>query len=52
MVRARFGAARAVASVGMLTLPAPLLSLPFKILMFVMVDGWRLLTEALMTTIQ
>ena len=40
-----------LASVGMLTLPALLLSLPFKILMFVMVDGWRLLTEALMTTI-
>jgi flagellar biosynthesis protein FliP len=40
-----------LASVGMLTLPAPLLSLPFKILLFVMVDGWALLTEALVSTI-
>ncbi|MCD6359913.1 MAG: EscR/YscR/HrcR family type III secretion system export apparatus protein [Armatimonadetes bacterium] len=41
-----------LASVGMLTLPAPLLALPFKILMFVMVDGWRLLTDALMTSLR
>jgi len=34
----------------MLSLPAPLLALPFKILMFVLVDGWSLLTEALLTT--
>ncbi len=40
-----------LASVGMLSLPAPLLSLPFKILLFVMVDGWALLTEALVSTI-
>lgn len=42
--------AATLASVGMLSLPAPLLSLPFKILMFVMVDGWSLLTEALLST--
>ena len=41
-----------LASVGMLSLPAPLLSLPFKVLMFVMVDGWRLLTEALVSSIR
>jgi flagellar biosynthetic protein FliP len=41
-----------LASVGMLSLPAPLLSLPFKILMFVMVDGWHLLTETLIATIR
>ncbi len=41
-----------LASVGMLNLPAPLLSLPFKILMFVMVDGWHLLTETLIATIR
>ncbi|MGI5818248.1 MAG: flagellar type III secretion system pore protein FliP [Armatimonadota bacterium] len=41
-----------LASVGMVSLPAPLLSLPFKILLFVMVDGWALLTEALMATIR
>lgn len=41
-----------LASVGMLSLPAPLLSLPFKILMFIMVDGWHLLTETLIATIK
>lgn len=41
-----------LASVGMLSLPAPLLSLPFKILLFVMVDGWALLTQALVSTIR
>ena len=41
-----------LASVGMLTLPAPLLSLPFKVLLFVMVDGWQLLTQALVHTIK
>ncbi|MEA3402467.1 MAG: flagellar type III secretion system pore protein FliP [Armatimonadota bacterium] len=39
-----------LASVGMLSLPAPLLSLPFKVLLFVMVDGWALLTETLVRT--
>lgn len=43
--------ASTLASVGLLSLPAPLLSLPFKILLFVMVDGWALLTEALLSTI-
>ena len=43
--------ASTLASIGMLSLPAPLLSLPFKILLFVMVDGWALLTEALISTI-
>lgn len=40
-----------LASAGLFTIPAPLLALPFKILMFLMVDGWRLLTEALVMTI-
>jgi len=44
--------ASTLASVGMLTLPAPLLSLPFKVLLFVMVDGWQLLTQALVTSIR
>lgn len=39
-----------LASVGMLSIPAPLLSLPFKVLLFVLVDGWALLTEALVST--
>jgi len=41
-----------LASVGMLTLPASLLSLPFKVLLFVMVDGWQLLTQALVSSIR
>jgi flagellar biosynthetic protein FliP len=34
-------------SMGMVMLPPVLISLPFKILLFVMVDGWSLLTRAL-----
>ncbi|NLB57057.1 MAG: flagellar biosynthetic protein FliP, partial [Gammaproteobacteria bacterium] len=34
------------------SLPAPLLAVPFKILLFVMVDGWALITEALVQTIR
>ena len=34
-------------SMGMLMLPPTLISLPFKILLFVMVDGWNLLTRSL-----
>jgi flagellar biosynthetic protein FliP len=41
-----------LASIGMLSLPAPLLAVPFKILLFVMVDGWALITEALVQTIR
>ncbi len=40
-----------LASIGMLSLPAPVLSLPFKIMLFVMVDGWALLTRSLLSTI-
>lgn len=32
-------------SMGMMMLPPVMISLPFKILLFVMVDGWKLLTE-------
>ena len=35
-------------SMGMMQLPPIMISMPFKILLFVMVDGWRLLTESLM----
>lgn len=42
--------ASTLASVGLLSVPAPLLALPFKVLLFVMVDGWALLTEALVRT--
>jgi flagellar biosynthetic protein FliP len=34
-------------SAGMMMLPPALISLPFKIILFVLVDGWRLLAETL-----
>lgn len=34
-------------SMGMLMLPPVLISLPFKLLLFVLVDGWRLVTKSL-----
>ena len=35
-------------SMGMMMLPPVLISLPFKLLLFVLVDGWRLVVENLM----
>jgi len=35
-------------SMGMMMLPPVLISLPFKLLLFVLVDGWRLITSSLM----
>jgi flagellar biosynthetic protein FliP len=35
-------------SMGMLMLPPVLISLPFKLLLFVLVDGWQLVVEMLM----
>ncbi|HEY0009448.1 MAG TPA: flagellar type III secretion system pore protein FliP [Tepidisphaeraceae bacterium] len=35
-------------SMGMMMLPPVLISLPFKLLLFVLVDGWRLITTNLM----
>ena len=34
-------------SMGMIVLPPMLISLPFKILLFVMVDGWHLIVGSL-----
>jgi flagellar biosynthetic protein FliP len=34
-------------SMGMMMLPPALISLPFKILLFVLVDGWALITQSL-----
>jgi flagellar biosynthetic protein FliP len=34
-------------SAGMMMLPPALVSLPFKIILFVLVDGWRLVAEQL-----
>ncbi|MHC5004549.1 MAG: flagellar type III secretion system pore protein FliP [Planctomycetota bacterium] len=38
-------------SMGMLMLPPVLISLPFKLLLFVIVDGWQLVVETLLTSI-
>lgn len=37
-------------SMGMMMLPPVMISLPFKILLFVMVDGWRLLIQSLVAS--
>jgi len=37
-------------SMGMMMLPPIMISLPFKILLFVMVDGWNLITKTLVTS--
>ena len=42
--------ASTLTSIGLLTLPTPTVALPFKLLLFVMVDGWRLLIEGLLAT--
>jgi flagellar biosynthetic protein FliP len=34
-------------SMGMVMLPPTFISLPFKILLFVLVDGWDLVTQSL-----
>ena len=34
-------------SLGMMMLPPVIISLPFKILLFVLVDGWNLVTQSL-----
>jgi flagellar biosynthetic protein FliP len=39
--------ASTLVSVGVFMLPPVLLSLPFKVLLFILVDGWRLLTASL-----
>jgi flagellar biosynthetic protein FliP len=35
-------------SMGMMMLPPVMISLPFKILLFVMVDGWYLIVKSLL----
>ncbi len=39
-------------SMGMLMLPPMMISLPFKILLFIMMDGWRLVVEYLIVSFQ
>ncbi|MDP4094796.1 MAG: flagellar type III secretion system pore protein FliP [Bacillota bacterium] len=36
-------------SMGMMMLPPVMISLPFKILLFILVDGWKLVTQALVS---
>jgi flagellar biosynthetic protein FliP len=38
-------------SMGMLMLPPVLISLPFKLLLFVLVDGWQLVVGTLMHSV-
>ena len=40
----------ALMSMGMMMLPPIMISLPFKLLLFVMVDGWNLITTALVSS--
>jgi flagellar biosynthesis protein FliP len=42
--------ASTLVSMGMLMLPPMLISLPFKLLLFVLADGWRLVAGTLMTS--
>lgn len=44
--------ASALMSMGMLMLPPMMISMPFKILLFVMVDGWHLLVRSLVVSFQ
>ena len=37
-------------SMGMIMLPPVMISLPFKILLFVMVDGWNLVIKSLVVS--
>ncbi len=39
-------------SMGIMMLPPPLISLPFKLLLFVLVDGWNLITGSLIRSFQ
>jgi flagellar biosynthetic protein FliP len=37
-------------SMGMMMLPPVMISLPFKLLLFILVDGWNLLAQALVSS--
>jgi flagellar biosynthesis protein FliP len=39
-------------SMGMFMLPPPMIALPFKILLFVLVDGWTLIVQGLVSSFQ
>jgi flagellar biosynthetic protein FliP len=42
--------ASALMSMGMMMLPPSLISLPFKLLLFIMVDGWHLIIQSLVSS--
>jgi len=44
--------ASVLVSMGMLMLPPVLISLPFKLLLFVLADGWHLVVGTLMTSFE
>jgi flagellar biosynthetic protein FliP len=44
--------ASVMVAMGMMMLPPTLISLPFKILLFVLVDGWHLIVGMLMQSFQ
>ena len=37
-------------SMGMMMLPPVMISLPFKLLLFILVDGWQLVVKSLVTS--
>lgn len=41
-----------LATLGLVAMPQAMIALPFKILLFVMVDGWRLLADTLLASLQ
>ena len=41
---------RTLMSMGMVMLPPSMISLPFKLMLFVVVDGWGLLIEMLISS--
>jgi flagellar biosynthesis protein FliP len=45
-------AASALVSVGLMFLPPTTISLPFKIVLFILIDGWAILSEGLVKSIQ
>jgi flagellar biosynthetic protein FliP len=45
-------AASALVSVGLMFLPPTTISLPFKVVLFILVDGWAILSQGLVNSIQ
>ena len=44
----RYGSRQYLMAMGMMMLPPVMISLPFKILLFVLVDGWYLIVKSLL----